>query len=70
MQSQLTMPDKSLFALALLILFYYNHNELAKSRLFIKYLRKISNIIIFITKKEELDLKGLLKIYIKRSKNF
>lgn len=48
MQSQLTMPDKSLFALALLILFYYNHNELAKSRLFIKYLRKICNIIIFI----------------------
>ena len=31
MQSQLTMPDKSLFALALLILFYYNHNELALS---------------------------------------
>lgn len=40
MQSQLTMPDKSLFALALLILSYYNHNELAKSRHFIKYQKK------------------------------
>lgn len=46
MQSQLTMPDKSLFALALLILFYYNHNELAKSRLFIKYPKYPKKIVI------------------------